>query len=177
MLDEIVHIMLKPDTLECGIRNVILDELLKVGGSLIFSKRLVLTMSQISVIYPHFGNERAKGAVFHYFTSRETEHLAFGGPKGIHARYQEAKGKTGTGIGIKGKYYTRYTKLTEDELRKWFDGTLENIQDIDLEMFGRDILHIPNSPEESINDIFSVFEPCEIAVISTWYQFPKRTCV
>lgn len=168
MDNEIVHVMLKPDTLEFGMREVILNELLGVGGTLLLSKRLVLSMRQISDIYPYFDNERAKDVVFRYFTTRETEHLAFVGPVGIHARYQQAKGKTGTGMGIKGRHYTRYTMLTKSELAHWFEGTLENIGNIDLEMFARDILHIPNSPEESVNGLLSILDPDEVVLLSKY---------
>lgn len=159
---EFVYIMLKPDTLEYGMRDTILNELVAVGGKVIASKTLILSLSQISIIYADFPNERAKEAVFHYFTTRKTEHLIFVGDFGIHKKYQEAKGKTGTGVGIKGKYYTRYTKLTSVELEQWFSGTLVGIKDIDVEMFGRDILHVPNSLNESFLSIRCIFSQQEL---------------
>lgn len=145
---EVVHVMLKPDTLEFGMRDVILQELLKIGGRLLLSKRMVLNQTQISEIYPGFKNLRAKKIVFRYFTSKETEHFAFVGENGIHQSYQKAKGKAGA-AGIRGKFFTRYTKLSPEELKNWIEGSLSNIEDIDLEMFARDILHVPNSPEQS----------------------------
>lgn len=167
MCIEFVYVMLKPDTLEFKIRDIILKELVNVGGQLIASKTLILNLDQISIIYSEFPNERAKKAVFHYFTTRKTEHLIFMGEKGIHEKYQIAKGKTGTGIGIKGRHYTRYTKLTPIELEQWFEGTLTDIYDIDLEMFGRDILHIPNSPDESRSSIQAIFSDSDLCR----YQF------
>ena len=145
---ELVHVMLKPDTLESGMRDIIFKELLKIGGHLLISKRMILNQTQISDIYSDFKNIRAKKTVFQYFTTKETEHLAFMGERGIHKNYQEAKGKTGV-RGIRGEFYTRYTKLSPKELSKWLEGSLMNSAAIDLEMFGRDILHVPNSPEES----------------------------
>jgi nucleoside diphosphate kinase len=164
MNKEIVHVMLKPDTLEFGMRDVILSELLGLGGKLIVAKRLILSLAQISEIYFDFDNERAKKAVFHYFTTRETEHLAFIGEPGIHQTYQQAKGRPGKG-GIRGKYYTRYTKLTPEELANWFRGTLANIEDIDLEMFARDILHIPNSVDRSKRGLLIVLDSDQIQLI------------
>lgn len=169
--------MLKPDTLETGMRQVILDELLAVGGELICLKRLVLNLDQIKEIYSDFNNDRAEQAVFHYFTSRETEHLVFAGLPGIHRKYQDAKGKTGTGIGIKGRHYTRYTRLSGEELKAWFEGTLLNIEAIDLEMFGRDILHVPNSPSESIRSALSVFQHSEIEVLERLHSCNFTACV
>ncbi len=161
MSEELVHIMLKPDTLESGMRDTILEEILRIGGKLIASKKTVLSLSQISQIYPDFVNLRAKDTVFQYFTTRETEHLALVGEKGIHQTYQTSKGKPGQG-GIRGKYYTRYTKLTKEELADWFKGTLFNIEAIDLEMFARDILHVPNSPERSRRGLIAVLDPAQI---------------
>lgn len=161
---EIVHVMLKPDTLEFGMRDTILAELVSIGGKLVASKRLILNLSQISEIYSDLDNERAKKAVFHYFTTRETEHLAFIGEAGIHQKYQQSKGRPGK-HGIRGKYYTRYTKLTPEELDSWFKGTLINIEAIDLEMFGRDILHVPNSVEKSKRDLLIVLDENQIRSI------------
>jgi len=166
MDQEIVHVMLKPDTLEFGMRDVILAELLSLGGKLVAAKRLVLSLAQISEIYSDFNNERAKKAVFYYFTTRETEHLAFIGEPGIHQRYHQAKGKPGKG-GIRGKYYTRYTKLTPEELADWFDGTLANIEGIDLEMFARDILHVPNTIEKSKRGLSVVLGSDQIQLIES----------
>jgi len=166
MDQEIVHVMLKPDTLESGMRDVIIAELIGIGGALVTSKRLVLNFAQISEIYFDFDNERAKKAVFHYFMSRETEHLAFIGEHGIHQRYQHSKGRPGKG-GIRGKYYTRYTKLTSDELASWFKGTLANLEDIDMEMFARDILHVPNSVERSKRGLSIVLDRNQIQLIES----------
>jgi nucleoside diphosphate kinase len=157
MRSELVHVMLKPDTLESGLRDDILKELLKIGGTLLLSKRLILNQSQIAEIYPDFPNERARPTVFKYFTTKETEHLAFLGEPGIHKKYKEAKGKTGAS-GIRGRYYTRYTRLSPEELSRWLEGSLENIAAIDLEMFGRDILHVPDSPAGSKRGLRSVLD-------------------
>ncbi len=164
MNKEVVHIMLKPETLEGDMREIILGELLEIGGRLISSKRVILDMYQISEIYNNFRNERAKPVVFKYFTSKETEHLAFVGTKGIHKKYQNAKGKPGAG-GIRGKYYTKYTKLSQEDVESWLEGTLVNIEDIDLEMFARDILHVPNSTEDSKRGLLSVFDESQISLI------------
>jgi len=107
MIKELVHVMLKPDALEFGLRDIIIQELQQGGGEIITSRRLVLSLKQISSIYSNFSNDRAKPVVFAYFTSRETEHLAIIGSEGLHKRLDVIKGQTGTGNGIRGKYYTR----------------------------------------------------------------------
>ncbi len=136
----------------------------RVESSLVAVKRLILSLAQISEIYFDFDNERAKKAVFHYFTTRETEHLAYIGEPGIHQKYQQSKGRPGEG-GIRGKYYTRYTKLTPEELADWFRGTLTNLEAIDLEMFARDILHVPNSVGRSKRGLSIVLDSGQIQLI------------
>ena len=84
MQKELVHVMLKPDTLEFGLRDIVIRELQKEECEIVASKRLILSFSQISSIYPRFSNTRAKPVVFAYFTSRETELLAILGSVGIH---------------------------------------------------------------------------------------------
>jgi len=153
---EIVHVMLKPDTLERCIRDSVLEDLIAIGGRIILSKKIVLNYEQISEIYPNFKNARAKSTVFKYFTSYETEHLAFVGEKGIHKKYQASKGRPGAG-GIRGKYYTKYTELSPSDLDLWLAGLGTNLEDIDLEMFGYDILHVPDSPKHSQRGLIAVF--------------------
>ena len=118
-----------------------------------------------SLIYSHFSNARAKPVVFAYFTSRETEHLALVGPVGLHERLDVIKGQTGSGKGIRGKYYTRYTRLSDSELQEWLSGTLSNAEDIDLEMFGRDILHVADTPSDSLNGLRAVLLPTQLELI------------
>lgn len=121
MQKELVHAMLKPDTLEFGLRDVVIQELQKEECEIAASRRLVLSFSQISSIYPRFSNTRAKPVVFAYFTSRETEHFAIRGQQGLHERLDVIKGQTGTGKGIRGKYYTtdpRINTPTYDKMRE-----------------------------------------------------------
>lgn len=165
MVQEIAHAMLKPDALEYGLRKIILQELLKGECEIIASRRLVLNLDQIAAIYSHFSNVRAKSVVFAYFTSRETEHLALLGSKGLHDRLDVIKGQTGSGKGIRGKYYTRYTRLKESELQEWLDGTLSNAEDIDLEMFGRDILHVSDTESDSIAGLKTILHPSQLDLI------------
>ena len=154
-----------PDALEFGLRDVVIDELLKADCEIVASKRFVLNLEQISAIYSHFSNKRAKPIVFRYFTSRVTEHLALVGPVGLHYRLDVIKGQTGSGKGIRGKYYTRYTRLSQSELQQWLDGTLANAEDIDLEMFGRDILHVSDTQSDSINGLKTILNPSQIDLI------------
>lgn len=154
MKKELVHAMLKPDALEYGLRDTVIAELQQEGQcEVIVSRRLILDSSQIEAIYSRFSNKRAKPVVFNYFTSRETEHLAIGGGPGLHHHLDVVKGQTGTGRGIRGKYYTRYTRLSPEELEEWLAGTLVNATDIDLEMFGRDILHVADTIEDSLRGL------------------------
>ena len=165
MIREVAHAMLKPDALESGLRDVIIEELLRGDCEIVASKRFVLDLEQISAIYSHFSNERARPVVFRYFTSRETEHLALVGPVGLHDRLDVIKGQTGSGKGIRGKYYTRYTRLSESELQQWLDGTLANAEDIDLEMFGRDILHVSDTQSDSIVGLKTILCPSQLDLI------------
>lgn len=158
--------MLKPDTLSSDLRETILRELSLSGGKIVVSKRLTLTLAQIEAIYPNFPNPRAKPFVFAYFTSRETEHFAFAGDVGLHGRLHAAKGQTGTGKGIRGKYYTRYTRLSRAELDEWLNGTLPEAVDIDLEMFGRDILHVADNQEDSLRGLHAILDATEINRVS-----------
>lgn len=148
--------MLKPETLLSGLREVVLRELGASGGHIVASERLTLSSSQIEAIYPDFPNPRARPFVFAYFTSRETEHFAFVGGQGLHSRLNEAKGETGTGKGIRGKYYTYYTRLSQPLLEEWLCGTLPEIADIDLEMFGRDILHVAANQTDSLRGLHAI---------------------
>ncbi len=165
MQKELVHVMLKPDTLEFGLRDIVIRELQKEECEIVASKRLILSFSQISSIYPRFSNTRAKPVVFAYFTSRETEHLAILGSVGLHERLDVIKGQTGTGKGIRGKYYTRYTKLNSSELQEWLSGTLSNVEDIDLEMFGRDILHVADNQADSIVGLRAILSFSQLDLI------------
>jgi hypothetical protein len=163
---EIVHVMLKPDTLASGLRETVLRELEKSGGRYVVSSRLTLNLSQIEAIYPHFPNPRAKPFIFAYFTTRETEHFAFVGHLGLHCRMHEAKGKTGSGRGIRGRYYTRYTHLSQSELDEWLHGTLPATAEIDLEMFGRDILHIADNAVDSLRGLNAIMDAKSMKRIS-----------
>jgi nucleoside diphosphate kinase len=156
MHNELAHVMLKPDTLLSGLREVVLRELEPSGGHIVANERLTLSLSQIGAIYPDFPNPRAKPFVFAYFTSRETEHFAFVGGQGLHSRLNEAKGETGTGKGIRGKYYTYYTRLSQALLDEWLCGTLPETANIDLEMFGRDILHVAATQADSLRGIHAI---------------------
>jgi nucleoside diphosphate kinase len=170
---ELVHVMLKPDTLEFGMRDVVMRELHHPETRIIATKTVVLTHKQINLIYPRFNNERAKPTVFNYFTSNPTEHVAIVGPEGAHELYKQIRGKTGSGKGIRGRYYTRYNKLTEEELVRWFNGSLPDIEAIDLEMFGRDILHASNCAFDSARALLEILDPEQIAeVIATGVPIP-----
>lgn len=165
MNTELVHVMLKPDTLMSGLRAIVLDELEETGGRIVATKRLVLETSQIEAIYPDFPNARAKPFVFAYFTSRETEHFAFAGETGLHLRLHASKGQTGTVRGIRGKYYSRYTRLSQAELDEWLCGTLPEAAEIDLEMFGRDILHVADNQRDSLRGLAAVMGADEFGSI------------
>lgn len=154
--EEVVHVMLKPETVYSPIRDLVLGELRQSGGTIFWSRRLVLDVAQISAIYPDFPNQRAKPYIFKYFTSRETEHFAFGGTAGLHRRMNEAKGWTGTGKGIRGKYYKNFTRLSESALNEWLCGTSPEEAEIDLEMFAKDILHVADSPADSLRGLHAV---------------------
>jgi nucleoside diphosphate kinase len=165
MNPELVHVMLKPDSLASGLRDIVVRELLATGATIVASRRLTLTLSQIAAIYPRFPNRRAQPFIFAYFTSRETEHFAFVGDDGLHARLNEAKGKTGTGQGIRGKYYTTYTRLSQAALDEWLWGTSPQAAEIDLEMFGRDILHVADNSSDSLRALRAILDPVDLRSI------------
>jgi hypothetical protein len=153
---ELAHVMLKPDTLKSGLRDVVLRELVECAGPPVASLKLTLSLYQIEAVYPKFPNLRAKPFIFKYFTTEQTEHFAFHGKPGLHQRLHETKGRTGSGKGIRGKYYTRYTRLSPSELDQWLQGTLASEAEIDLEMFGRDILHVADNPVDSLRGLNAV---------------------
>ena len=165
MRSELAHVMLKPDTLTSGLRETVLRELRQSGGRIVAAKRLTLSLAQIEAIYPNFPNPRAKPFVFAYFTSHETEQFAFAGDPGLHDRLHEAKGQTGTGKGIRGKYYTRYTRLSQEELDEWLNGTRLESAEINLEMFGRDILHVADNSVDSLRGLRAVLNEQDIGLI------------
>lgn len=159
MNTEVVHVMLKPDTLERGLRDTILAEIEAVAGPVFLSRRLRLTLEQIAAIYSRFPNPHSKEFVFNYFTSRDTEHLAFVGTGDLHARIHRLKGKTGSTIGIRGKYFSNYIHYSEADLEAWLRGTSSRAEEIDIEMFGRDILHVADNQEDSIRGLQAVMGP------------------
>jgi nucleoside diphosphate kinase len=156
---EVVHVMLKPDTLARGIRNLIVAELEAVAGTVAFSKTLVLDHSQISAIYNRFPNPLSKAFVFNYFISMPTEHLVFVGPEGLHSAVHAVKGKTGSGRGIRGKYFSDYVHYSQRDIERWLQGTSDQAEEIDLEMFGRDILHVADDQTDSLRGLEAVFGP------------------
>lgn len=156
MKTEMVHVMLKPDTLARGLRDTIVGELEAVAGPVFLAKRLKLNLEQISQIYSRFPNPHSRRFVFNYFTSSDTEHLIFFGTKGLHARIHTIKGRTGSGIGIRGKYFSDHVHYSEADVEAWLAGTSDRAEEIDVEMFGRDILHVADNQEDSIRGLKAV---------------------
>lgn len=150
---EAVHVMLKPDTLARGLRDTIVWELESVAGPVFWARRLRLTLHQIETIYSRFPNPHSRTFVFNYFTSKDTEHLAFVGAGDLHARVHKIKGRTGSGVGIRGKYFSDYIHYTEEEVEEWLRGASTRAEEIDVEMFGRDILHVADNQEDSIRGL------------------------
>ena len=156
---EVVHVMLKPDTLARGLRDTIVKELETVAGPVFLAKRMRLTLEQISEVYSRFPNPHSRKFVFNYFTSGDTEHLAFVGTDDLHLRIHKTKGKTGSGLGIRGKYFSDYVHYTKKDVDSWLLGTSDRAEEIDVEMFGRDILHVADNQEDSIRGLKAVLGP------------------
>lgn len=156
MRREVVHVMLKPDTLERGLRDVIVAELEGIAGPVFASKKLILGRHQIEEIYSRFPNPYSKAFVFNYFTSQYTEHLAFLGEGDLHDRIHKAKGRTGSGVGIRGRYFSDYVHYTQLDIEKWLEGTSDRAEEIDVEMFGRDILHVADNQVDSMRGLEAV---------------------
>lgn len=95
MCREFVYIMLKPDTLEFKIRDIILKELVNVGGQLIASKTLILNLDQISIIYSEFPNERAKKPYFITLPLAKQNILSLWEKKVFMKNIKSPKGKRG----------------------------------------------------------------------------------
>ena len=159
MKNEVVHVMLKPDTLERGLRDTIVQELEAVAGPVYLARRMKLTLQQIEAIYSRFPNPHSKAFVFNYFTSRDTEHLALLGEGDLHARIHRIKGGTRSRTGIRGKYFSNYVQYTTEDVEAWLQGTSDRAEEIDLEMFGRDILHVADNQEDSIRGLQAVMGP------------------
>lgn len=159
MKTEVVHVMLKPDTLARGLRDDIIGELEAVAGPVFLAKRTRLTLEQISEIYSRFPNPHSRRFVFNYFTSRDTEHLIFLGTEGLHSRIHKIKGRTTSGEGIRGKYFSDYVHYSRADIEDWLAGTSDRPEEIDIEMFGRDILHVADNQEDSIRGIKAVLGP------------------
>jgi nucleoside diphosphate kinase len=172
MKNEVVHVMLKPDTLERGLRDQIVEELEAVAGPVFIAKRMKLTLQQIAAIYSRFPNPHSRSFVFNYFTSRDTEHLAFLGGEDLHQRIHKMKGRTGSGAGIRGKYFSNYVHYTKADINEWLQGTSSRAEEIDVEMFGRDILHVADNQADSIRGLQAVMGPHFADILRAMSEYP-----
>lgn len=154
---ELIHVMLKPDSLENKVDGEVIKDLELMGGELIAKKMVQLSRNQVETIYFDFTHDRSRELVFNYLAENNTLHLVFIGQAGIHEIFNRAKGKTGTKEGLRGKYITWYTPLNHQSRKLWFEGKLNNQREVDLEMFCRNLLHVAPDPEASIRGILSVF--------------------
>ncbi len=142
---EMVHVMLKPDTVQCGNEESVIVDLLEAGGTLVYQKKMSLSLNQIEIIYFDFAFDSARDLVFRYLTENQTVHLAFIGPVGLHVRMNELKGRTGETAGLRGKYVKSYTRLAGEMFQMWVDGNHPEQDAINLEMFCSNVLHVaPN---------------------------------
>lgn len=146
---ELVHVMLKPDAIENGLENDVIQDLLFLGGKLILQKRLKLNRQQVEQIYFDFTFDSAREYVFRYLTTNETLHLAFVGESGLHDKFNQAKGKTGSNQGLRGKYISQYIKLDKTAYGLWLQNKHPEQEVINAEMFCRNLLHIAPSADAS----------------------------
>lgn len=153
---EMVHVMLKPDTLFAKNQDQIISDLVAAGGNLVLRKEMMLNHNQINSIYPDFYFESARKIVFDYLTTNATEQLVFTGRPGLHQIFNELKGKTGSNTGLRGKYVKNYTKLDKESFQEWLSGNHLNQDEISLEMFCCNALHIAEDIFASNNGIKSI---------------------
>ncbi len=155
---ELVHVMLKPDTLEHNLEDKIIQELLSIANAILLEKKKThLTLQDLEIIYFDFTYKPAKKEVFSYLTNNETLHLVFSGEAGLHKRFNSAKGRTGSNEGLRGKYVTWYTPLNKEEWDLWLKRQHPKYEKIDMEMFCRNLLHVSPNPQTSIKGIERVF--------------------
>lgn len=153
---EMVHVMLKPDTLEANNQERVISDLILAGGNLVFREKLRLTKDQLSTIYFDFSFENARELVFDYLTQNETEHLVFTGKPGLHKIFNNLKGKTGGSTGLRSKYVGKYTKLDKKAFQEWLSGNHPSQNTISLEMFCCNVLHVATTPVASNKAIKSI---------------------
>jgi 8-oxo-dGTP pyrophosphatase MutT (NUDIX family)/nucleoside diphosphate kinase len=146
---EMVYVMIKPDCLENKLEDRVIQELINLGGILVFKKRLKLSLEKIKVIYFDFTFDSAKDLVFDYLSENETIQLAFIGNKGITEKFNKAKGQTGSGYGLRGKYIKKYIKINEDEFNLWLKNKHPEQERLNLEMFCRNLIHVAPTIEAS----------------------------
>lgn len=153
---ELVHVMLKPDTLLSNNEKKVIDDLLTVGGKLIFERQMNLNKKQIETIYFDFSFDPARKLVFDYLTKNQTIHLAFAGPIGLHNKFNAIKGVTGGKSGLRAKYVKNYTKLDKEAFDLWVSSNHPKQDIISLEMFCCNVLHVASNPSASINGLRSL---------------------
>lgn len=146
---ELVYAMIKPDCLENGLENSVINDLIDLGGTLVFKKKLRLSLEKVKVIYFDFTFDSAKDLVFSYLSEKETLHLAFVGEKGITEKFNQAKGITGSGEGLRAKYIKEYTKINKEEFNLWLENKHPKQDEVNLEMFCRNLIHVAPTIEAS----------------------------
>lgn len=153
---EMVHVMLKPDTVQCGNEESVIADLIEAGGTLVYQKKMSLSLDQIKVIYFDFTFDSARDLVFRYLTENQTVHLAFVGPVGLHVRMNELKGKTGGSTGLRGRYIKNYTRVVGEMFQMWVDGNHPDQDAISLEMFCCNVLHVAPDARASYAGLRSI---------------------
>jgi 8-oxo-dGTP pyrophosphatase MutT (NUDIX family) len=153
---EMVHVMLKPDTLFAKNQDQIISDLVVAGGTLVFRKEMMLNYDQVGIIYSDFYFESARKIVFDYLTMNNTEQLVFTGKPGLHEVFNKLKGKTGGDTGLRSKYVKSYTKLDKRSFQEWLSGNHFEQDKISLEMFCCNALHVASNIFSSNNGIKSI---------------------
>lgn len=153
---ELVHVMLKPDTVQLRNEDSVVADLVEAGGSVVFRKKLHLNLDQIKIIYSDFSFDSARDLVFNYLTEHPTTHLALVGPTGFHKKLNDLKGKTGGSSGLRSKYVKQYTELDTSSFNCWIQGNHPNQNAISLEMFCNNVLHVASDQEASLLGLSSI---------------------
>lgn len=156
---ELVHVMFKPDAVEAGLVNVIIDDLVSSGALLIDKFDVYLNEDQIKVIYSDIKDKNIFSLIKEYLFGKKTVHCVFKGKPGTHELLNKMKGRVGSdGYGIRMKYVHNYTHLNRDQWNLWINGKHPNQVDINKEMFCYNLLHVANDQVSSLNGLDIIYK-------------------
>jgi hypothetical protein len=142
----------------------VLNELVDIAGVPVLQSELRLSPQQVAKIYAtsRFMKTYIGELMTWYLSSANTIHLAFRGVMGLHNRLNAAKGVTGAGTGLRGRYVTQYTSLAAPEFELWASKRHPNQHALDLEMYAMNLIHIADTQQDSDRAFATVFSTVEL---------------